>query len=284
MMPSKCPVPYLFKISEIARFVLPLLLLLLPCRCPGALHGVTLGGSSGLITTPIPDFEPESRSLAFKTSSYDGRKDYNGQSFAESKNEQVISFRNKFSGEIEASLIYMSFDRNSLANFNGDAGLYGLGVKVSPLEGSRDFCYGFNFAPMTNRESLLADIEQIESLRNIYATFHEQLTSRIDGFFNISAAFAGSQKIIFPDGSRREVDRNDIYTGTLGAKMQAGKRSEFICEFKTGHYRDLFSEDTVRYRLHAGFRLNVRKGQLEILAYDLSSADPSVGFGCSMNF
>jgi len=284
MIPSKHPVIYLSKISGLAKLMLPLMFLLLPVTCGSAMPGMTLGGSSGLITVPIPDFEPESRSMAFKVSSYDGHNDYNGQIFSESKNERVISLRNKFSAEIEASLVNMNFKRTSLANFSGNASLFGLGIKISPMEGERDFCYGCNFAPMTNSESLQADIEQIESLRNLYATFQERLSARILGFFNISAAFAGSQKIIFPDGSKREVDRNDIYSGTLGAKIQTGRTTEFLCEFKTGHYRDLFSEDSVRYRLHAGFRLNIHSGEIEILVYDLSSTDPTAGLGFSMNF
>ncbi|HPT45528.1 MAG TPA: hypothetical protein PLM07_06485 [Candidatus Rifleibacterium sp.] len=276
-------------VNAVSLFCGRLFLLLLPLALAvspayGGNSGTTFAGSSGLFTVPVPDFSATGRGLAFKSNSFDGRLNYQNQTIDTGKDEQLISIRNKFSSEIEMSLVNVNFRRRGLAALSGSANLYGIGVKVSPDEGDRDFCYGFNVAPLTNRESLLSDIEQIESLRNLYATFHEKMSRRIDGYLSLSVAYAGSQKIEFADGSRREKDRNEIYTGTLGASMQIGHGAMFICEFKTGHYRDLLSDDTVRYRLHSGLRLNLSRGTIEAVVYDLTNADMTIGFGGGVNF
>ena len=266
------------------RFLLLLHLVFLFSPLYAGDFGTTFAGSSGLLTVPVPDFSATGRGLAFKSNSFDGQLNYENQLIDTGKDEQVLSIRNKFSREIEMSVVNVNFRRRGLAALSGSASLYGIGVKVSPDEGERDFCYGFNVSPLTNRESLLSDIEQIESLRNLYTTFHEKLARRIDGYLHLSVAWTGSQKIEFADGSRREKDRNEIYTGTLGASVQIGHGAMFICEFKTGHYRDLLSDDTVRYRLHSGLRLNLSRGSLEAVVYDLTNTDLTIGFGGSVNF
>jgi len=264
--------------------------LLLVFLCPGLLAangpagGVTLSGSSGLLTIAIPDSRPSSYGFACKVNQARGSATFEGRAIDLEKDETVFSGRWKYDEEIELALVYLSYDRVSLPELSGSASHTGIGVKVTPKDGEKDFCYGFTYAPMNTFESMLADIEQIESLRNVYATFADSLTANLTGYLNLSAAFAGKQKIVFSDGSRRDVDRNDIYTGSFGLEYRLRKGFSAIAEWKIGHYREMMSEDTVRYRFHGGLRFSGERYGIEISAYNLNDADPVVGAGGVMNF
>jgi len=264
--------------------------LLLVFLCPGLLTasvqagGVTLSGASGLLTISTPDSRPEGYGFAGKVNQARGGASFEGRPIDLEKDETIFSGRWKYDEEIELSLVYLSYDRLSIRELSGSARHTGIGIKVTPKEGEKDFCYGFNYAPMNTFESMLADIEQIESLRNVYATFADSLTKSMTGYLNISAAFAGKQKIVFSDGSRRDVDRNDIYTGSLGLEYKLRQGFSVIAEWKIGHYREMMSEDSVRYRLHGGLRFSGERYGIEISAYNLNDADPVVGAGGVMNF
>jgi len=246
--------------------------------------GTTLAGSSGLLTVPVPDRSVSGRSFAVKFNRAEGKVTYNNQPVSLSKNEGIISVRNKFDAELEGSLVLLAYDRKSLPQLTGSVEHYGVGCKVTTEGEDEDFCYGFNYAPMDTRESMLADIEQIESLRNVYATFAEKFNDRITGYLNLSAAFAGRQRIEFSDGSRRDVKRNDIYTGTFAATCRFRERIHLIGEFKVGHYRNMLVTEETRYRLHAAVRFAGDRFNYELAGYNLNDADPVIGVGGNMKF
>ncbi len=264
--------------------------LLLVFLCPGLLAalgqpgGVTLSGSSGLLTLPTPDSRSGVYGFGCKVNQARGNASFEGRAIDLEKDETILSGHWKYDEEIELSLSYLSYDRVSIPELSGSARHTGIGVKITPKEGEADFCYGFNYTPMNTFESMLADIEQIESLRNVYATFADTLSANMTGYLNLSAAFAGKQKIVFSDGSRRDVDRNDIYTGTLGIEWAMRSGFSAIAEWKIGHYREMMSEDTVRYRFHGGFRFSGERYGIEISAYNLNDPDPVLGAGGVMNF
>lgn len=264
--------------------------LLLIFLCPGLLAaveqpgGATLSGVSGLLTMATPDSRPTGYGFAAKINQARGSASFEGRPIDLEKDEAIFSGRWKYDEEIELALVYLSYDRVSLPELSGSARHTGVGVKVTPKDGEKDFCYGFNYTPMNTFESMLADIEQIESLRNVYATFADTLSANMTGYLNISAAFAGRQKIIFSDGSRRDVDRNDIYTGSIGLEWKLRSGFSAIAEWKIGHYREMMAEDTVRYRVHGGLRFSGERYGIEISAYNLNDADPVLGAGGVMNF
>jgi hypothetical protein len=255
-----------------------------PAFAASNVAGVTLAGSSGLLTVPVPDTSASGRSFALKYNRAEGKAKFNNQPVSLSKNEGLISVRNKFDDEVEGSLIFLAYDRKSLPQLTGSVNHCGIGFKVTPRGEERDFCYGFNYTPMNTHESMLADIEQIESLRNVYATFVEQLSPRITGYLNLAAAFAGRQRIEFSDGSRRDVKRNDIYTGTFAAACRFRDRFQLIGEFKIGHYRNMLVTDETRYRLHAAVRFDGHRFNYELAGYNLNDSDPVIGVGGNMKF
>ncbi len=271
------------KFSRLAALLLFLL-------CPGLLTaavqtgGVTLSGSSGLLTIATPDSRPAGYGFACKVNQARGSAGFEGRRIDLEKDETIFSGRWKYDEEIELALVYLSYERLSIPELSGSAAHTGIGVKVTPQDGGKDFCYGFNYAPMNTFESMLADIEQIESLRNLYATFADALTADLTGYLNISAAFAGRQKIVFSDGSRRDVDRNDIYTGSLGFEYRLRRGFSAVAEWKIGHYREMMSEDTVRYRFHGGLRFSGERYGIEVSAYNMNDTDPVLGVGGMMNF
>lgn len=264
--------------------------LLLVFLCPGLLTaveqpgGVNLSGSSGLLTVATPDSRPTGYGFAAKVNQARSSASFEGRPIDLEKDETIVSGRWKYDEEIELALVYLSYDRVSIPELSGSARHTGIGVKVTPKDGEKDFCYGFNYAPMNTFESMLADIEQIESLRNVYATFADTLSANMTGYLSLSAAFAGRQKIVFSDGSRRDVDRNDIYTGSLGVEWKLRSGFSAIAEWKIGHYREMMTEDTVRYRVHGGLRFSGERYGIEISAYNLNDADPVLGAGGVMNF
>ena len=246
--------------------------------------GVTLSGSSGLLTIPTPDFATRTRGLSFKQSETGSSIIYNGSVVNLNKDETSLTARAKIDPEVEISLVYLSYDRVSIPQLTGSVNHYGIGAKYSPADDARDICFGFNFVPMDSYESVLADIEQIESLRNVYVTAGEALTQNLNGYINLLSAFTGKQKIEFSDGTRRDVKRNDILTGSLGLSYRFRKFVSLFGEFKVGHYRDMISDDSVRYRIHGGIRLSTSNVQFECAGFNLTDNDPALSLGCSICF
>lgn len=145
---------------------------------------------------------------------------------------------------------------------------------------------GFNFAPMTAKEMNMADIEQIENLRNVYLTMAETITSNFTGYMNLSSVFTNNQKIDFGNGVIQKVNRKDILLGGIGLEYKIADSATVFGEAKFGNYRDFdyFKKDSVRHRINAGARVGSENAALELMGLNVTDGDPTFVIGGSLGF
>lgn len=249
--------------------------------------GSTLSGTSGLVTLPAPDFDDSIFSLSFKRGI---SKSYITDSTGEiglQKDEKILSLRCKPSTNLEISAHQLDYRRTSdptTSNLTFDEKHLGFGAKYSGTYDDNEFAMGFTFTPMTASELNLADIEQIENLRNIYLTLSEKITDSIKGYLNFSHSFTQKQKVDFGNGIIKTIDRKNILSVGGGVEYQMFKYGTMFAEAKFGNYRDIFIEDDVRYRVHGGFRLGTNNISAEILGVNLTEKYPTAVFGANIAY
>jgi hypothetical protein len=147
-----------------------------------------------------------------------------------------------------------------------------------------DICLGFNFTPMSAEELNLADIEQIETLRNVYVTMSEKIGTNLNGYLGLSSAFTKKQQIDFGNGIVQKINRKDMLISSVGLEYNLSDAASIFGEAKFGNYRDIFKEDSVRHRIHAGIRFGVKNLQLEMMALNVTEDNPTTVFGGSIGF
>lgn len=252
--------------------------------------GATLSGSAGLITMPTPDYQNErSWGLSYKTSNAKNDLNINSTIVEVSKDENIVGVRYNARPNLEVSLNSLSYERSSTPALTGldvNNDHLALGMKYTAKFDKNDFCMGFNFAPMSAKELNLADLEQIENMRNVYFTMSENITESFTGYFNLSSAFTKNQEIDFGNGVKQQINRKDIVIGGLGLEYQVAKGASVFGEAKFGNYRDFdyFRNDSVRHRIHAGARVGVENIQLELMGLNVTEDNPTFVLGGSVGF
>jgi hypothetical protein len=246
-------------------------------------RGTTMSGSSGLVTMPTPDFAARSANISYKMNSSEGRY----VQYKLEKDEEFVGIRGKVNENLELTIGQLSYERrsNPLAtglNFKEDH--VSVGMKYSAPLDDKQMCMGFSFAPMSAKELNLADIEQLEALRNIYLTISETINDSLTGYMNLTSVFTKKQTIEYASGITREINRKDILIGALGLNYQFGDYTSLFGELRVGNYRDIFKEDSVRYRLHCGMRFGNDAFQLEVMGLNMTEDKPVLVFGGSIGF
>lgn len=250
-------------------------------------------GTSGLVTIPTPDFQETKIAVSYKSSNskqdifvYDKTTATSVKTELE-KDEYTAGLRFNLSPHVEFSVNQLKYERKSKPIASGltyKEDSVAFGAKYSAHAGDKDMCMGFTFAPMSAEELNLADIEQIENLRNAYLTISEQISNNLGGFLNLTSVFTKKQKLDFGNGIVQEIDRKDILIGAFGLEYRLAEAASVFCEYKVGNYRDIFKKDSVRHRLHAGFRLGTQNIQAEILGMNLSEDNPIMVLGGTLAF
>jgi hypothetical protein len=244
-------------------------------------------GSSGLVTIPTPDFHDTKVAVSYKSGTWDQDINVNGTLHEVEKDEFTASMRFNLSPHVELSANHLKYERKSTPTATGldtKEDTVAFGMKYSAHQGDKDICLGFTFAPMSAEELNMADIEQIENLRNVYLTVTEKITDDFDGYLNLTSAFTKKQEIDFGNGVVQKVNRKDILIGGFGLEYRLADVASVFCEYKVGNYRDIFSKDSVRHRFHGGFRVGTSNIQAEILGMNLSEDNPTLVMGGSLAF
>jgi hypothetical protein len=250
--------------------------------------GMTYSGSTGLVTIPVPDFQEQKKiGFTYKSGIFKQDLNINGVTTKTEKNQGLAAVRYNISPELEVNVTHLRYERSSTPyqtglNFKEDA--TSLGMKYSSHHGEKSICFGFNFAPMSAEELNKADIEQIEMMRNIYMTISEPITKSCTGYLNVTSAFTKDQELTFSNGTTQKVNRKDILVGAFGLEYKMADAATAFCEAKFGNYRDIFEENSVRHRIHAGFRFGMDSIQGEILGLNLTEDNPVACFGINMGF
>lgn len=258
-----------------------------PVVARAAHAGSCYGGSSGLATIPTPDFHQTRVGFSYKSGTWDQDVIIGGVETDVEKKEQTVSLRYNIAENLELSANHLKYERNSTPitkglNFKEDTTAFGM--KYSTHHGDKDLCMGFNFAPMTAEELNLADIEQIENLRNVYLTISETVAENLTGYLNLTSAFTKKQEMDFGNGVIHKVNRKDILIGAFALEYSVANVASVFCEYKVGNYRDIFKNDSVRHRFNAGLRLGNENIQAEVLGLNLSEDSPTMVFGGSIGF
>ena len=253
-------------------------------------RGTTMTGSTGLLTIATPDFQDERQyGFSFKYSNSESNLNINNTKVDVEKDEYLVAIRYHAKPNLELSLSDLSYDRSSSPTLNGidvKKDHFALGMKYSTNQDEKAICFGFNFSPMTAEDLNLADIEQIENLRNVYCTMAEEITPDLNGYLNLSYAFTKKQKIDFGNGVVKQVNRKDILVGAVGLEYKFTEYASVFSEAKFGNYRDFdyFRTDSVRHRIHAGARYNFENSQLEISALNITEDNPTIIIGGSIGY
>ena len=251
------------------------------------MRGTTMSGTSGLVSMPTPDFAEQGVNISYKSNTSDSDIVVNSTRVDLEKDEEFIGVRAKINQNLEVSVGQLSYDRSSnplMTGLNFSEDHYSFGAKYSAPLDDKQMCMGFTFAPMTAEELNLADIEQIEGLRNVYLTISEKINENLTGHMNLTSAFTKKQEIDFGNGVTRKLDRKDIIIGALGLDYQFGDYASLFGEVRVGNYRDIFNDESVRYRLHAGMRFGSDAFQLEVMGLNLTEELPVLVVGGSLGF
>ncbi len=252
--------------------------------------GTTLSGSAGLITIPTPGYRKEHTvGVAFKTSNTTGDMLVAGKSYRVEKDENIIGVRYNAASNLELSVNNLHYERSSdpvLTGIDTKKDHPAFGMKYTATNDQNDFCFGFNFAPMSAKEMNLADIEQIENMRQVYFTMAEKIRTNFTGYMNLSSVFTQNQKIDFGTGITQKINRKDILLGGIGLEYKLGDSASIFGEAKFGNYRDFdyFKDDSVRHRIHAGARVGTENAQLELIGLNVTDGDPTFVIGGSLGF
>jgi hypothetical protein len=249
--------------------------------------GTCYSGSSGLVTIPTPDFQESTAGFSYKTGTWKNDLNIGGKLVKVEKDEQTAGIRFNLSPHVELSANHLRYERRSDPLTKGlsyKEDTTAFGMKYSAHHGSKDICLGFTFAPMSAEELNLADIEQIENLRNVYLTISEEVAQNFTGFLNLTSAFTKKQKMDFGSGIIQEINRKDILIGSFGLEYGVADSASVFCEYKVGNYRDIFQDDSTRHRFHAGFRVGTNNIQAEVLGMNLSESNPTMVLGGTLAF
>jgi len=249
--------------------------------------GATLSGASGLISIPTPDFQSRKMGFSYRKGYVKSSMISNNQKIHLEKDEFFASLRANIKPNLELSasrLKYIRASNPTIKGLNFENEHYGVGLKYSTHLSNHNMCVGFNFTPMTAEELNLADIEQIENLRNVYVTMSERISDNLDGYLGLSTAFTKKQTIDFGGGFVQKLDRKEMLIASVGLEYKLGKSAALFGEAKFGNYRDIFKQDSVRHRIHGGFRAGLDNFQLEVMALNLTETNPTMVFGGSLGF
>lgn len=256
----------------------------------GKITGTTLSGNTGLVTIPVPAHKKEhTAGASFKFNNTTGDLLINGTSVRIEKDEYIFGVRYNARPNLEVSLSNMHYERSSnpaLTGVDTEKDHIAAGMKYTTSIDDKEFCMGFNFAPMTAKEMNMADIEQIENLRNVYLTMAETITSNFTGYMNLSSVFTNNQKIDFGNGVIQKVNRKDILLGGIGLEYKIADSATVFGEAKFGNYRDFdyFKKDSVRHRINAGARVGSENAALELMGLNVTDGDPTFVIGGSLGF
>ncbi|MDD3148548.1 MAG: hypothetical protein PHD82_14740, partial [Candidatus Riflebacteria bacterium] len=252
--------------------------------------GTTLSGSAGLITIPSPGYKKEhSVGVSFKTSTVKNDMAVGGQIYSVEKDEHLMGIRYNARPNLELSVNNLRYERTSkplLTGVDTEKDHLAVGMKYTARQDETDFCIGFNFAPMSSKEMNLADIEQIENMRQVYVTMGEKISDNFSGFLNLSSVFTNNQEIDLGNGFTQKINRKDIVMGGVGLEYNLAKGASVFGEAKFGNYRDFdyFKKDSVRHRIHAGARVGTENAQLELIGLNVTDGDPTFVIGGSFGF
>jgi hypothetical protein len=250
--------------------------------------GMCYSGSTGLVTIPVPDFQEQKKiGFTYKSGIFKQDLNVNNTATKSEKNQGLAAIRYNINPDLELNITHLRYERSSTPyqtglNFKEDA--TALGMKFSSHHGEKSICFGFNFAPMSAEELNKADIEQIELMRNIYMTVSEPITKSCTGYLNVTSSFTKDQELTYANGTTEKIDRKNIIVGSFGLEYKMADAASAFCEAKFGNYRDIFQKDSVRHRIHAGFRFGMDSIQGEILGMNLTEDNPVACFGINMGF
>jgi hypothetical protein len=247
-------------------------------------------GSSGLVTIPTPDFQDTKVAFTYKAGTWEQDINLANNKVELDKDEYLAGIRLNLSPHVELSVSQLNYERKTdpvtakTQNLNYKEDATSFGMKYSAHHGAKDICLGFTFAPMSAQELNLADIEQIENLRNAYMTVSESINEQTSGYLHLASVFTKKQEIDFGKGIVQKVNRKDILIGGLGLEYSFANYFAVFGEYKVGNYRDIFTKDSVRHRFHAGIRLGSKNIQAELTGMNLSEDNPTMVFGGTLAF
>ena len=252
--------------------------------------GSTMSGTSGLITIPTPDYNEKTQVIiSGKGSKSDYKMNNNGQKIKHTKDESIVALRYNPKPEFELSATNLHYKRTNdanIKNLESDDNVTSFGMKYTAGNEGKNYCFGFNFAPMSSEDMNNLDIEQLEHMRNIYFSFSEEITDRLSGYVNIGTSFTKKQTIWLNNADSIEIDKKNIVYGGFGLEYQVASSMALFGEFKVANYRDFeaYQNNPDRHRAHVGVRFGNDNIQVECVGMNITGDDPNLVIGGAIGF
>ncbi len=249
--------------------------------------GLTLSGTSGLITIPTADFQEDRTAiLSYKYGLTKQEAMFNNTKYDIEKNEHFGAVAINIERNLEFSVNYLKYKRSSepaLAGLNYWEDATAFGLKYSTHNGPQDFCFGVNYAPMTAEEMNKADLWQLEHLRSVYMTVTEDVNDSIRGYIHLKTTSTDDQKLDLGNGQQIKIDRKDFLTSGLGLEYTTSPNFALILEGQFFNYRDIFKDDSTRFSLNGGMRFGSQNLSIEVAGLSLNK-DPRGTVGAAIGF
>lgn len=252
--------------------------------------GMTMTGSSGLITIPTPDYIKSKKiGITAKGSEFEGKFKYADGVIKYDKNERNYGIRYNPTPAIQISLSDTHYERTNKYHIKGVEGhgdIIAAGLKCTASNDNINYCFGFTFAPMDADEMNAIDIEQLENNRNIYFTMSEKVSSHFNAYLNVGTSFTKKQEIQITDTEKIEFDTKNIVYGGIGAEYLLNENVSFFGEFKVANYRDFeaYKDSKTRHRAHIGARIGTEKAQVEVIGLNITGNNPTFVLGGNFGF
>lgn len=252
--------------------------------------GMTMTGSSGLITIPAPDYiEDHKFGITVKGSEFEGKFKYADGVIKYDKSERNYGIRYNPTPALQISLSDTHYKRTNkyrIKGVEGDGDIIAAGLKYTAGNDNRNYCFGFTFAPMDSDEMNAIDIEQLENNRNVYFTMSEKVSSHFNAYLNIGTSFTKKQEIQITDTDKIEFDTKTIVYGGIGAEYLLNENVSFFGEFKVANYRDFeaYKDSKNRHRAHVGARIGTDKAQVEVIGLNVTGNNPTFVLGGNFGF
>lgn len=249
--------------------------------------GVTLAGTSGLITVPTADFtERGAVRVSYKGGITKRDLNFNGVAYKTSKNEHYTAATYNIDDNLELSINHLEYERSSkptLAGLTYHEDSTAFGMKYSAHNGRQDFCFGVAFAPMDAEELNKADLWQLEHLRTVYLTVTEGITDSLQEYMHAKTCSTDEQNIALGGGQVLKINRKDFLASAIGLELSHARMGSFFCEGQFFNYRDLFAKDSVRFSFNAGLRFGKGRYFGEVFGLSLNQ-DPRMMLGVNAGF
>ncbi len=248
---------------------------------PGRPGGLSLAGTTGLVTIPTSPSSPEKTlRVGIKGGSEKTRSLPAGEVLRFDKDSRSVAVSCSLSPNLEVSVNHLWFERKRKTGGKADdrADFTGGGVKLYTTNGKQSFCIGGHYSGISDSDADFTDLADVANLKFVYGTFGLDFGPQVTGFLSLRSVFPTHQKIALTGGRTARTDRKAFLVGAGGIEWRATPFLTLMFEGTKFDYDDIFRKTSHDSSLNGGLRIGRDSLQFEACGTFLDS-DPATWFG-----